>query len=219
MIKYCLFDLDGTLLYTLPSIAYYVNKALADNGVEQITLEETRRYICNGSEKFVERIFFSKGISDPVLQKKVLEEYKSAYDREPLYLTEYYLGVVELVSKLSENGIKLCVLSNKPDVAVRGIISHFFPSIEYVRGARAGVPLKPDPTAGRELLSEMGATPEQTAVIGDSPEDIMTAKNLGAALKIGVSWGFRSKKELKEAGADAICDTPTEVLREVLNAE
>lgn len=219
MIKYCLFDLDGTLLYTLPSIAYYVNKALADNGVEQITLDEARRFICNGSEKLIERIFLSKGISDPVLQKKVLKEYKSAYDREPLYLTEYYPGIVELISELGEKGIKLCVLSNKPDVAVRGLISHFFGEIKYVRGARVGVPLKPDPTAGIELLSEMGATPEQTAVIGDSPEDIMTAKNLGAALKIGVSWGFRSKKELKEAGADVICDSPGEVFREVLDAD
>lgn len=217
MIKHCLFDLDGTLFNTLNSIAYQINRALSSNGVDEITVDETRRFIGNGAEKFVDRIFRSKGIADPLLQKKVLSEYKSAYDSDPLYLTSYYEGIPELIRALRSEGIGLCVLSNKPDVAVKAIVSHFLPEIENARGARDGVPVKPDPTAAIEILSEMGASLESTAVIGDSPEDVYTGINLGAALKIGVSWGFRSPEEIMAAGADTVVNNPMDILREVLD--
>ena len=216
MIKTCLFDLDGTLLNTLSTIAYYANGALRSFGIEPITTDEARLFIGNGADTFIDRIFKKKGISDPVLYAGVLKEYKDAYDREPLYMTEPYGGIRELLEALTDNGIKICVLSNKPDIAVRGIINHFFPKIRYVRGARADTPLKPDPTAALELLASMGASSSETAVIGDSPEDIYTARNLGAALKIGVSWGFRDTPLLKEAGADTVVDDPTEIISEVL---
>ena len=96
MIKCCLFDLDGTLLDTLRAISYYANKALTDNGIEAISIDDSRRFIGNGAEIFIDRIFKSKGIVNPKLQEKVLCEYKAAYDSEPLYLTEPHEGVPEI---------------------------------------------------------------------------------------------------------------------------
>ena len=79
-----------------------------------------------------------------------------------------------------------------------------------------GVPLKPDPAAAREILKQLSVSPSETAWVGDTATDIETGKNLGAALSVGVLWGFRKRDELCEAGADAIVNDAASLLREVV---
>jgi phosphoglycolate phosphatase len=207
MIKYVLFDLDGTLLSTLPTITYHLNGALSAHGLGRITEENTREYIGNGARKLVTRAVNKGGVDDEALIGAVLSDYNRAYDTDPLSDTEPYEGIVSLVDRLYAEGYKLGVVTNKPDPTAKKLISHFFgDKISIVSGGRAGIMLKPDPTESLSVLEYMGGEASECAFVGDTSVDILTGKNMGAALSVGVTWGFRSREELQNAGADVTVD-------------
>lgn len=219
MIKYCIFDLDGTLLNTLDSIRYYLNRTLGEYGFDGITREECRRFIGDGAKKLVSRALESRGVTDAELCERVLKSYNKAYDSSPYYLTEPYRGIPELISALSSRGITLAVLSNKPDSTARSVVSEFFgDAFSLVRGALDGVKLKPEPDACLEMIKNMGAAPSEVAFIGDTGVDIETGKRATVGFTVGVSWGFREREELIIAGADRVADTPIEIL-EIIGAK
>ena len=214
MIKYVLFDLDGTLLATLDPITYHLNGALSESGLDLITVEDTRDFIGNGARKLVERAVKKSGVSDPDLTAEVLARYNKAYDMDPIPKTEAYPGICELVDALYAKGVKLGVVTNKPDDTAKKLVNHFFNDrFDAVSGGRVGVVLKPDPTEAICVLRGMGGEISECAFVGDTSVDIYTGKNMGAALSIGVSWGFRSRDELTLAGADHIVDSADELLK------
>ena len=216
MIKCCIFDLDGTILDTITSITYYVNVIHEKHGVEPITVDECKYFAGNGAYKLIERSLNSKGIYGKERIESILAEYVAAYDEAPLYLTGAFEGISDMLAELKARGIKLAVLSNKPDTAVKSIVEHFFPGIfDEAAGGMDGVPLKPDPTAAQGILKRLGISESETAWVGDTSTDIETGKNLKAALSIGVLWGFRKKDELERAGADLIVSHPSEIVRGV----
>ncbi|MBQ7343277.1 MAG: HAD-IA family hydrolase [Clostridia bacterium] len=207
MIKYVLFDLDGTLLSTLPTITYHLNGALSAHGLGKITVENTREYIGNGARKLVTRAVNRCGVDDEAVISAVLSDYNRAYDADPLPKTEPYDGITALVDRLHAEGFKLGVVTNKPEPTAKKLISHFFKDkISIVSGGREGIVLKPDPTESLSVLADMGGVPSECAFVGDTSVDILTGKNMGAALSIGVTWGFRSREELLCAGADVTVD-------------
>lgn len=217
MIKCCIFDLDGTILDTITTITHYVNVTFEKNGISPITVDECKYFAGNGARKLMERSLASKGITDAATVDRMLKEYLFAYDSKPLHLTAVFDGINEMLLKLSEKGIKLAVLSNKQDAAVKSVVENFFPGLfDDAAGGIDGVPLKPDPTAARNILKRLGFSESETAWIGDTSTDIETGKNLGAALSIGVLWGFRKRDELEEAGADLIVTHPDEIVKGVL---
>ena len=207
MIKCVLFDLDGTLLSTLPTITYHLNQALSAQGIARITVENTREYIGNGARKLVSRAVNRGGVNDEAVICTVLSDYNRAYDLDPLTSTEPYDGIIDLIDKLYAEGVKLGVVTNKPEPTAKKLISHFFgDKISIVSGGRDDVVLKPDPTESLKVLSDMGGDPRECAFIGDTSVDILTGKNIGACLSVGVTWGFRSREELEKAGADLTVD-------------
>lgn len=213
MIKACIFDLDGTLLNTVAGITYFINRTLSHYGIPAITEEETKRFIGNGARKLIERTLASMGIADPDLNERVLREYNDAYDRDNTYLTLPYDGIPETLSVLKARGIRLGVLSNKPDRTAKATVSHFFPNIfDCVLGGRDGIPLKPDPAGAREIFCHLGVMPEEVLYFGDTATDMMTGHSAGACRTVGVLWGFRDRKELEEAKADLLIAHPSELL-------
>lgn len=214
MIKCCIFDLDGTILDTIGSITHFVNKTFSEYGIESVTVDECKYFAGNGARTLIKRALTSKGVTDEALTEKILDDYVLAYDKDPLYLTTVFDGIDVLLSELRARGVKLAVLSNKPDSTVKSIVKEFFgDAFDVALGGRDGVPLKPDPTAALDILNILGCTPEETAWVGDTSTDIETAKNLKAALSFGVLWGFRKRDELEDAGADVIVSSADEILR------
>lgn len=212
MIKYALFDLDGTLLSTLDTIRYHLHSTISGLSLGEVTLEDTRQFIGNGARKLVARALAKNGVTDEETVAKVLGIYNRAYDSDPLPLTYPYDGVVELIDALYERGITLGVVTNKPEPTAIKLVDSFFPGkFAFVRGGKAGAILKPDPTEALSLLDSVGGSALQCAFIGDTDVDIFTGKNMGAALSIGVCWGFRSREELTSAGADFVLDDAKEV--------
>ena len=213
MIKYAIFDLDGTLLDTLTTITYYVNLVLRRGGIREISEEECKYFVGNGAKTLIKRTLESREIFDEDLSFRVWKEYNREYNLNTLYLTEPYEEIRELLSLLRDKGVKLAVLSNKPDDTTRNIIPSFFPdTFDVVHGGREGIMLKPSPDGVFEIYREMGALPEETIYIGDTNVDMQTGKSAGAKVTVGVSWGFRTKDELIDAGADVVVDRPLEIL-------
>ena len=211
--KVCMFDLDGTLCNTLDSIAYFANKALVFHGISPIEVNAYKNFVGNGADMLIRRMLnFSLGDYSEELFKSVRKKYDEFYESEPLKFVEPYEGILELLGKLNDMGVKLAVLSNKPDdmtkAVVKGILGDKF---SYVQGQKKEFPKKPDPTAPLYILSEVNEKPENCLYLGDSGVDMQTAKNSGFTA-CGVSWGFRSVEELKENGADFIACTADDIL-------
>ena len=203
-IKCAVFDLDGTLLNTIKTINHYLNLALTEHGLGNVSESDCMSFVGDGAVKLIERALDSVG-GERSLFDSIYRRYNEAYNASPYFLTEVYPGIPELLSELKCRGIKLAVLSNKPDFAVQRAVEKFLPdAFDIVLGGREGVALKPSPDSFYEILDRLGFTPTETAYIGDSEPDVLTARNASVGLPIFVSWGFRSAEQLKAAGAEQI---------------
>ena len=213
MIKYAVFDLDGTLLDTITTITHYVNLVLRRYNIREISEDECKYFVGNGAKTLIDRAAASRAVTDKELICRIFSEYNEEYNKDTLYLTKPYDGIPELLAALKDRKIKLSVLSNKPDDTTRNIIPAFFPDIfAVVRGGREGTPLKPAPDGVLEILKELGAPSDEVMYIGDTNVDMQTGRNAGAGITVGVSWGFRERDELVSSGADVIVDNPCEIL-------
>ncbi len=212
MIKLCIFDMDGTLVNTINTIAHFGNTALNKFGLDSIPTDDYKLMVGNGSDVLVRRMLEKHG--------KTMEEYKdlhpyyvSIYDNDFMYLTEAYEGIIDMLKSLKTQGIKTAVLSNKDDSTAKKVSDKLFEGglIDLCLGARAGVALKPEPDAVLEIIEHFGVSKDECLYIGDTATDIKTAKNAGL-YSIGVLWGFRDEAELKSAGADVIISNPLDIV-------
>ena len=212
MIKCCIFDLDGTILNTITTITYFVNKTLQKFGYPNITEDQCKYFVGNGARLLITRTLAHFGVTDEKTVGAVLDAYDRDYKSDPYYLTAKYDGIDELLSGLQRAGIRLAVVSNKQDRIAKDAVAHFFPdAFDLVVGGKDGVPLKPAPDAPLLVLSALGFAPEECAFVGDTAVDVQTGKNMNAARVIGVSWGFRKREELSDA--DYVADDPAQILR------
>lgn len=215
MVKLIIFDLDGTLLNTLPTIAFFGNKALAAYRLPPIDTERYKALIGNGRDLLIHRMLAETDNDSSELYQKVGAAYDEAYESDGMYLTEPYDGINELLTELKNKGIRLAILSNKPDNVVEPIAETVFKGIfDEVWGKRADYPVKPSPDAAFEICKRVGVKPCETVFVGDTSVDIETGKNAGFTT-IGVEWGFRSRAELENAGADIIVKHAMEISEKV----
>ena len=211
-IKCAIFDLDGTLLNTIETINYYLNLALETNGFPSICKEDTLSFVGDGARKLISRTITRLGIDETAFDK-LFYDYNRLYDADPYYLTEPYEGISELLSELKNQGIKLAVLSNKPDFAAKAAITYFFPeSFDLVVGAKEETPLKPDPRSLLPLLSSLDVTENEIVYVGDSEPDVALSNNADLRFPIMVSWGFRTRERLLSCGAKNVIDKPGEII-------
>lgn len=205
-----LFDLDGTLLDTLEDLFRTVNEAFRIGGYPERSKEDVRAATGHGAAYLLKTL-----LPDDVSGKeaeRILEEYKPLLKKNQNDNTKPYEGILELASELKKRGIKAAINSNKPDEVARGLAEIYFKdSVDACIGDKSGVVRKPDAEGALLLLKEMGKTPKDAVYVGDSEIDIATAKNLGVPA-IGVTWGFRDRDVLEEAGADFIIDKPAQLL-------
>lgn len=198
-----LFDLDGTLLNTLEDLTDSCNAALASMGYPARTIDEVCRFVGNGVRKLIE-------LAVPDAKADVVDEclarFHTFYDEKMEDKTRPYPGTVELLRSLREAGVKVGVVSNKYDGAVKRLCRRFFGDLTPVAiGEREGIRRKPAPDSALEAMRLLGVAAQETLYVGDSAVDIETAHNAGL-LCLSVSWGFRTRAELEAAGADEIID-------------
>ena len=212
--KACIFDLDGTLTDTLDSLEYSVNETMKQIHMPQITKEQCRDFVGNGAKVLIEKALKAGG--DEALDKldEAMEVYGRVFDENCTYKVVPYKGIERMLETLKKQGIRLAVLSNKPDRQVGHVIKEIFGEglFDWIQGQKEGVPRKPDPSAALDIADRLGAEIAETAYIGDSEVDAATGKNAGLKT-IGVLWGFRDRKTLETAGADHLIERPEELLQ------
>ena len=205
-----LFDLDGTLLYTVEDLASAVNAALSEYGFPVRTLEEVTSFIGNGVRVLMKRSA-PEGISDDLFEK-MLAFFTDYYLAHMFDSTRPYEGIPEAVAWLKASGCRLAIVSNKLDAATKKMNEkYFYPSIELAVGAPPDHK-KPDPESVFFAIRELNSVPERTIYIGDTDVDLLTAENAGVRF-IGCSWGFRGHEYLERLGVRHIADTPADLIK------
>lgn len=211
MKKIVIFDLDGTLLNTLDDLADSTNYALSKFGYPTRTIEEVRQFVGNGVAKLIERAI-PDGKNNPNFEK-CLSIFKENYAQNMYNKTAPYNGIIEMLSNLKSKGIKIAVVSNKFDLAVKELCKKYFEGfIDFAAGENEaqGIKKKPAPDTVISVLTEFNFSPEDAIYVGDSDVDIMTAKNSKMPC-ISVTWGFRDEKFLLESGATILIYAPSEI--------
>ncbi len=207
-----IFDLDGTLLNTISDLGAATNHALRSLGYPQHALSSYPMMVGNGVTRLIERALPEEARNKETVEA-AREKFKEYYDEHLCDSTEPYPGIPELLDRLQAMGLGMAVASNKYRGAVERLVNHYFPAIEWraVEGQKEGVPVKPDPSIVFEILSKSPARKSKVLYVGDSAVDIETARR-ACVDSCGVTWGFRSRRELTDAHADNIVDDPEEIL-------
>ena len=208
-----IFDLDGTLLDTLGDLALAYNAALGRLGFPTHPTDAYRNFIGSGIEASACRSL-PEGQDDEETVSEVVKVVREEYaERWPLG-TRPFGGIPDVLDDLMCRGVPMSILSNKPDDSARLMVGHLLPAWPFavVRGARPGSLEKPDPGAALEIAGKMGVQPDECAFVGDSGVDMQTARSSGM-FGIGVLWGFRDERELRDSGAAAVAAKPSELLQ------
>jgi phosphoglycolate phosphatase len=207
-----LFDLDGTLLDTLEDMGHAMNRVLAAQGFSQHPIDAYRSFVGDGVAMLVIRALPEDKRDDETV-RSCFEAYLADYGRNWNVKTRLYEGVADMLDVLTARGLKRAVLSNKTEELTRRCVNDYLSgwSFDAVLGQREGVPLKPDPTAAREIAHTLGCPVESFLYLGDSPVDMQAAIAAGM-VPVGVRWGFRRAEELRAAGAWTLIGRPSEIL-------
>ncbi len=208
--RVALFDLDGTVLNTLDDLADAANAVLAANAMPQHTKDEIRLFVGNGIRKLIERAVPS-GTGEALIDK-VLGDFKTYYSAHCADKTAPYEGILEMLRALRAAGVRTAVVSNKADFAVKALATEYFGDLfDMALGEDvAKRPAKPAPDMVYHVLEALGATPAEAVYIGDSDVDVLTARNAGLPC-IAVTWGFRDRACLENAGATLFANTAKEL--------
>lgn len=209
-IKTVIFDLDGTLLYSLEDLKDSVNFVMKKHGFREYTIDEVREAIGNGVRLLMERIL-PKDI-DKNLFEECLSEFKENYSKNMYNKTKPYDGILDMLKGLREEGYKIAVLSNKFDSAVKELSNKYFGElVDLAVGQKEGVKEKPSPLGIQEIAKELDTDVETCIMVGDSEVDIQTANNAGIDC-ISVTWGYKNIDFLYDNGATKLVYAPEDIL-------
>ena len=211
MKKLVIFDLDGTLLNTIEDLGNAANYALSLNGYPTHSLASYPFFVGNGVRNLIRKALPDDMRTDSIIES-LLKDFKEYYNEHNTDCTKPYDGIEELLRNLQDNGVKIAVASNKYQQATEKIIAHYFGDIDFVAvyGQREGVNVKPDPSVVFSILSDAKVPKSEVLYVVDSGVDMETARR-ACVDSVGVTWGFRSEKELNEYHADMIVNKASDI--------
>ncbi len=211
--KAVVFDLDGTLLDTIDDLGNSMNSVLESMGFPLHTIPEYKYFIGKGIRNLVTNVLPAGNRDEQTIDlclDKMFREYGGRWGEKTLP----YPGIPELLDALTDQGVKLAVLSNKAHPLTILVVEEFLKrwNFEAVFGERPGIPRKPDPASALEIIQILNISAEGIIYLGDSGSDMETALHAGM-FPVGALWGFRNAEELLEHGAKVLLQTPMELLK------
>lgn len=212
MYKAVIFDLDGTLMDTVESIATAGNLALEECGLKPQPVANYKYYAGDGADELLHRALADAGDIKGVNFHKVKKIYHG-YFKDTCTKAEPYEGICDMLSALKEKKIKLAVLSNKPHARTLDVIYKTFgyDIFDEVQGQQDGIERKPSPTGAFQICKNLEVKPEECIYVGDTNVDMLTGTSAGM-YTVGVLWGFRDREELLENGAMQLIEHPKELI-------
>ncbi len=205
----CVFDLDGTLVDSIEDIAVAVNASLEEMQKPTHPVEAYYKMVGDGMEMLCRRAL-SGGTEEEV--QELVSRYKERYIKNCCNRTKTYPGIATLLSALAEKNAGIAILSNKPQEQTKEVVETLLGDIPFLEviGQSARFPKKPDPAGLNYLIEKAGVSKEQVWYIGDSDVDMYLGNSVNVN-SIGVAWGFRGEKELRDAGAKEVFQTAKEL--------
>ncbi len=216
-IKYIAFDLDGTLVDSVPDLAQALRMMLADLGRDSVSDDEVRNWIGNGAEIMIKRTL-SKNIKiDPELSQEVYEiartRFDYYYETNGHQRTQVYPGVMSTLKALKEKGYTLGIVTNKPHVFVPEILNdlHLAEYFSDVIGGDLLKTNKPDPEGLLSLREKHGLQDNQMLMVGDSKNDILAAQRANFS-SIGLTYGYNYGEPIADSQPSVVCDEFSQIL-------
>ena len=205
-----IFDMDGTLLDTLPDLVVVTNHALAQEGFPSRTQSEVLSYVGNGGLSLV-RQACGEGATEEQIAR-VFATFRGAYAEVGMDLTKEFEGMTSTLQALRDAGIKTGIMSNKFEVGVLDVQQRFMPGLfDSVHGESDIIPRKPEPEGLWLCAKEMGVDPSRCAYVGDSASDVRAARNAGM-FAVAAAWGYQPREDLEAEAPDAMIGCPQELL-------
>ncbi len=205
-----IFDLDGTLVDSLPGIAEALNSALVGAGYPPHAEAAVRGFVGDGLETTVKRA--CPEVTDDAVVARLVEDFRLVYEEVWKSGTTPYPGIRELLMEFHAQGVPMAVLSNKSHAFTVEMVAGVFPEISFaaILGLRPGMPPKPDPGGALEIAAKLGIEPPRWCVIGDSTMDIETARRAGMR-SCAVGWGYHDQARLEAADPEGMVAHPDEL--------
>ena len=219
MIKICIFDLDGTTVNSLRSIAHFANETLKSFNHEPFPTDDYRTLAGGGARKLMTNLISARN-ANPTLLNDMVEDWLSRYEKNAFYLTEPYDGITEMLAQLKSMGIITAIVTNKSQRVAQSIIQCSFGEpgrlIDIAVSEHPGMVLKPAPDEILKLCHLYRIPVQDAMYIADHTIDMTTGKNAGVKC-CGVTWGFHSAESLIDAGADFIANVPNDIIKYIQN--
>ncbi len=212
MYQCCIFDLDGTIINTIHSLAYSISLTMEHFGYGPINEDHTKKFVGDGFKKLVERALIYSGDDNLSHYEEALAFYEDTFEKNCLYKVEPYEGMKELLTFLKGKGIKIGVLTNKGHEraveCVEAVYGKGF--FDLITGEGNGVKTKPDPSGAFMTAEYFHAKPSECLYFGDTNTDMRTGINAGMDTA-AVTWGFRERAELEAFQPKYIINHPSEI--------
>jgi len=209
MKKAVYFDLDGTISDSAPGIMNAIVYLQQKEKLRELSESELRA--CIGpplSMRFSELW----GV-DFDTAEKYLDIYREYYTPKGIFENNVYDGIPEVLIRLCESGYELRICSAKPEVMVHTVLEHF--GIEKYFSVIIGAPLHGKfPGKSEAIKSTLQKSPASAVMVGDRRDDMLGARGAGI-IGIGALWGYGSREELIEAGADVLVASPSELFEAI----
>lgn len=204
------FDMDGTLVDSLPDLVVLTNMSLESVGYPTRDADAVRSFVGNGAEMLVRRA--CPADADPDIVAHVLSTWRQLYPIYGLAHTQPFPGMLDAVRQLKAEGKNVAVVSNKFDSALKKVAQQFYPDVfEVAIGESKSTPRKPDPTGLLRAVEQLGSAPERTVFVGDTHTDLQTAKNAGV-YSIILDWGYDTPEFYASCDCDKKISTAEELL-------
>jgi len=211
-----IFDLDGTLIDSLEDIADAMNYTLTEFGFPTHNYDAYKYFVGNGLMNLIKTSVPQSALENQQLLQLCFETMMDKYQQCLIFKTRLYPGMKELLDILASKNLKMAVLSNKPDKLTQQICSVLLKDRQFdiIMGATENFPRKPYPDSALFIAKKLDISPENIIYMGDTNIDMKTALAAGM-FPAGVTWGFRTREELQNAGAKLIIDEPLELIEEL----
>jgi phosphoglycolate phosphatase len=203
-----IFDLDGTLVNSIPDLTDALNYSANFNDIQNFTVEEVTKMVGGGITLLIETAFGLK--SEDLNFSNFYDPFIKYYKKHSNYKSQLYPGVREAIIELKSK--KLAIISNKRDDLTTQVVKDFniYKYFSFVLGGTDSIAKKPSAEPINFILEKLGVEKNNAIFVGDSEADIMCAKNAGIKC-VAVTYGYRNKEQIEILKPDFIINNINEL--------